>query len=93
MDNSLSRTTHISVVGLLLALALLSVAIVIGWMSSVTYVAVAVLLIMTVAVVINTWRNGQATGSLAQTIHEVDHTTPRMPTRKNPYYPIQGGSK
>ena len=41
-------------------------------MSSSTFAALAALLLGTAAVGLNTWRNGQATGSVAQLIHETD---------------------
>jgi hypothetical protein len=41
-------------------------------MSSSTFAAVAALVLGTAAVGLNTWRNGQSTGSIGQVIHEAD---------------------
>jgi hypothetical protein len=43
-------------------------------MSTSTFGAIAALLLGTVAVGLNSWRNGQATGSVGQLIHETDVT-------------------
>ena len=70
--NPLARTTYFSIFALLLTLGMLSLVAVPARMSATTYVAASVLLITVVAITLNTLRNGQATGSIGQVIHEAD---------------------